>query len=79
MTDENIKFELEEKAAAVKRLLHNKDFQNVVLNDFIEQGILDYTLNDNVSSEAVQRHLWARKLLHEYLYGIIEEAEKQKI
>jgi hypothetical protein len=67
------------KAEAMTRLYDNKDFQELVLNDFINQGIVDITLQENIASEAVLDQLKARKILYKYFYDIIDEAEKLKL
>jgi hypothetical protein len=67
------------KAEAMSRLYDNKDFQELVLNDFITQGIVDITLQENIASEAVLDQLKTRKILHKYFYDIIDEAEKLKL
>jgi hypothetical protein len=67
------------KAEAMTRLYDNKDFQELVLNGFINQGILDITLQENIASEAVLDQLKARKILYKYFYDIIDEAEKLKL
>jgi hypothetical protein len=70
---------IQDKADAVDRLYHNKDFQMIVLDDFVNQGILDVALRENVSSEAVQAQLKARKILIDYFYDIINSAEMLKL
>jgi hypothetical protein len=67
--------DIQAKAEAVSRLYENKDFQEIVLNDFINQDIVDIVLRENVSSEAVQSELKARKILINYFYDIINQAE----
>jgi hypothetical protein len=67
------------KAEAMTRLYDNKDFQELVLNDFINQGIVDITLQENIASDVVLDQLKARKILHKYFYDIIDEAEKLKL
>ena len=66
---------IEEKAELVKDLYNNKAFTTLILDDFINQGILDHALNENVDSEAVRDQLKARKILLNYLYDIINQAE----
>ena len=63
------------KSQAALRLLENKDFQELVLHDFIRDGMLSNTLQDNVRSEGVQDELIARRILHEWFYGIITTGE----
>ena len=70
---------VEDKALAMSRLLHNQDFNDLFMVGFIDQGILDIALRDNVSSVAVQDMLKARKILNDYIYGIINDAEIAKI
>ena len=69
---------LEKKAIAVTRLYANKDFQELILGEFIDSSIHNLVLTENVASEAIQDCLKARKILHDWLYGIIQEAEIAK-
>jgi len=69
---------VDEKAEAVTRLYANKDFQNVILRVFIDEGIHSIVMNENVDSEPIRDLLKARRILHEFLYGIIQEAEIAK-
>jgi len=64
-----------EKEKILKNLLNNKGFQELIMDDFINGGILALALHDNVSSEAIQDQLKARKILFDYLYGIINQSE----
>ncbi len=69
----------QEKAEAVDRLYKNKDFQTVILADFINQGILTTVLQEGAKNDAVTYQLEARRILFQYLYGIIDDAEKLKL
>jgi hypothetical protein len=69
---------LEDKAIAVTRLYANKDFQELILGVFIDEDIHRLVMNENVASEAIQDELKGRKLLNDWLYVIIEEAEIAK-
>jgi len=69
---------LEDKALAVTKLYANKEFQELILGTFIDEGIHNLVLTENVASEAIQDELKARKILYDWLYGIIEEAEIAK-
>ena len=75
MTEEEQKIEL---AIKLDRLYKNKDFQELILERFINQGIVDLTLNENVDSKATRSSLKARQILYKYLYDIIQEAEVLK-
>jgi hypothetical protein len=68
-----------QKAEAMTRLYSNKDFQTLILDDFINQGILTTTLTENIASEVVLDQLKARKILYQYCYDIIDEAKKLKL
>jgi hypothetical protein len=69
---------LEDKALAVTKLYANKEFQELILGTFIDEGIHSLVLTENVASEAIQDELKARKILYDWLYVIIEEAEIAK-
>jgi len=70
--------ELETKYHKVIRLLKNQDFQDIIINDFIENGILERTLHQSDSDEQLLIHLKARQILNNYLFGIIDEYQKLK-
>jgi len=69
---------LQDKADAVTKLYAIKEFQQLIVEDFIDNGIHSLCLTENVSSEAIQDELKARRILNDYLYGIIQEAEIAK-
>ncbi len=69
---------IEEKALTVTKLYTNKDFQELIIGEFIDKGIHNLVLTENVASEAIQDELKARKILYDWLYVIIEEAEIAK-
>ena len=69
---------LEEKAIATTRLYANKDFQKLILGEFIDQGIHNLVMTENVDSEPIRDELKARKILHDWLYDIIQQAEIAK-
>jgi len=68
----------EEKAKAVTRLYGNKDFQELILEEFVDKGIHNLVMTENVDSEGIRDLLKARKILHDWLYDIIQEAEIKK-
>jgi hypothetical protein len=69
---------IEDKAKAVTKLYSNKEFQELILQEFIDQDILRLTLEDNVDSDSVRDQLKARSILNKYFYDIIEQAEIAK-
>ena len=69
---------LEDKAIAVTKLYAIKEFQELIVEDFIDNGIHSLCLTENVSSEAIQDELKARRILNDYFYAIIQEAEIAK-
>jgi hypothetical protein len=70
---------IQEKADLVTKLYNNREFQELILEDFIDNGIHNLVMTENVDSEAVRDALKARKILYEWLYAIIEEAEIAKL
>jgi len=68
-----------EKSAAALRLIENEDFAELILKDFIKEGLIRYTIEDNVRSEAVQDELIARRIVHEYFFGIITAGERPDV
>ena len=69
---------LENRAIAVTKLYANKEFQELILGVFIDEDIHRLVMTENVSSESIQDELKARKLLSDWLYAIIQEAEIAK-
>ena len=67
-----------EKSKAALRLMDNEDFNAIILTQFIRDGILANSLQDNVRSDAVLDEIVARRILHEYFYGIITSGENLK-
>ncbi len=71
--------ELERKKQLVQNLYQNKDFQELILGEFIDSGIHNLCMTENVSNIAIQEELKARKCLSDWMYGIIDEAEIAEI
>ena len=67
-----------ELSEAAVRLLDNKDFQEVILNEFIKVGVLEHSLQHNIRSEVVLDEVIARRILHEWFFGIITTGENLK-
>jgi len=72
MTTEEERIQL---ARQMMRLAEDKTFQELILERFIEKGILDITLTSDVSNTAVQDALKARKILKDYIRDTIAEGE----
>ncbi len=69
---------LQDKADAVTKLYAIKEFQELIVEDFIDNGIHSLCMTENVDSEPIRDELKARRILYDYLYGIIQEAEIAK-
>ena len=66
----------------VERLFNNPDFIDIVLEEYIKNGIDYYVLNNDVSSGSIQDELKARKILNDFLqycldFDNIETIKKQ--
>ena len=70
--------ELQEKAKKIQELYQNKAFQELILEEFVDNGIHSIVMTENVDSEPVRDELKARKILSSWMYGIIQEAEIAK-
>jgi hypothetical protein len=70
---------IQKKADLVTKLYNNREFQELILEDFIDKGIHNLVMTENVDSEAVRDALKARRILYDWLYAIIEEAEIAKL
>jgi|LGVC01.1.fsa_nt_gb hypothetical protein len=75
MTEE----EVFQKAKKVTQLVNTDEFQEIILNDFIFTGTSQFALEDNVDNEKVRDELKARKILNDWIYDIIRQAELLKI
>ena len=64
-----------DKAKMMNKLVNSDEFTTLILNDFIKEGVLEYTLQHNIRSEAVLDQVMARQILHEYILGIISQGE----
>ncbi len=52
-------------------LLANDSFQELIMEAFIQKGIVTVALENSIRSEAVQDELVARQILHEYIFDTI--------
>ena len=75
MTEE----EVFQKAKKITQLVNTDEFQEIILNDFIFTGTSQFALEDNVDHEKVRDELKARKILNDWIYDIIRQAELLKI
>lgn len=69
---------LEQKVKYINELYKTEAFQELILTEFITNGIQELVMTDNVDSKSVRAQLKARSILHQWMYGIIEEAEIAK-
>jgi len=56
----------------VERLFQNPDFRDIILNEYLENGIHYFVYNNDVGSDKVQDELKARKILNDYLQYCLE-------
>lgn len=54
------------------RLYNNEDFQDIILNRYIKDGIIDISLRENVDSKNVQNEIISRKNLNDYLINCLD-------
>ena len=62
-----------------KRLLNNEDFQDIVLNGYIKDGLINLSLNENVDNQSVRDELKARRILNDYLKQCLDFDNIEKI
>ena len=60
------------KSKKMLKLMESDLFQELIINDFIKEGILEQTLHMGLNSDNTIDQLKARQILHEYLFGIIQ-------
>ena len=54
------------------RLYNNEDFQDIILNRYIKDGIIDISLRENIDSKNVQNEIISRKNLNDYLINCLD-------
>jgi len=59
------------KARKMLKLTDNPEFVELILEDFIKDGIHREVLSNNLDSSAVIDQLKARQTLHDYILAII--------
>jgi len=59
------------KAAKMVKLIENDLFQELILKDFIEKGIIEISVNSNLDNTHTVDELKARQILHKYLFQTI--------
>ncbi len=57
------------------KLLENEDFNEIIIEDFIKGGVLDFGINHSLDSNYTIDEIKARQILHKYLFDIITYAE----
>ena len=71
----NQKQQLNKKSEAAKRLLENEDFMEIVMNDYVKDGILRHGIDGNLDNASTVDELKARQIFHKYIFDIITYAE----
>lgn len=67
----------ESKAKKMLKLTENPDFVELILDNFIRDGVLDLTLNNNIETDSIRYELHARRILHEYIMNIIMHSDNE--
>ena len=65
-----------DKANRMVRLLENEDFKLLIMQDYIEQGILEQTLNMGLNNPVTIDQLKARQNLHSHIFSVLTNADK---
>jgi len=63
------------RARQMSALAQDKIFKELIINGFIMEGILQYTLREGVQNETVRLQLEARKILNDYIRDTISQGE----
>jgi len=63
------------KANKMVKLLENEDFQELIINDFINNGSINNVIEQNLDNSKTIDELKARQILHKYLFAIITTGE----
>jgi len=67
------------KTQKMKQLIQNPDFVELILEDFINNGIINLCLTEDVGSDKVKEELKARKILKDYIEQVLDEEDKQNL
>jgi UTP-glucose-1-phosphate uridylyltransferase len=59
--------------------MNNKDFVDLIITDFIENGIKHYVLTESVDNDKIRDELKARKILKDYIELVLDEQNKQNL
>ena len=65
-----------DKSIRMVRLLENEDFKQLIMQDYIEQGILEQTLNMGLSNPVTIDQLKARQNLHSHIFSVLTNVDK---
>ena len=71
----NQKQQLNKKSEAAKRLLENEDFMEIIMGDYVKDGIIRHSIDGNLDSPSTVDELKARQIFHRYIFDIITYAE----
>jgi len=66
------------KADKMSKLLDNKDFNELIIEDFIKGGVLDMGINHSLDSSYTIDEIKARQILHKHIFDVLTYAENIK-
>jgi len=70
---------IQSKADKVTKLLDNEIFNEIIIDDFIKQGIYDNAINGNIDNPKTVDELKARQILHKYIFDVLTYAETSQM
>ena len=65
-----------DKGKKMAKLLENPLFEELIIQDFITQGIISQTLQNRLDNSVTIDELKARQLLHKYLFDTMTTGER---
>jgi hypothetical protein len=70
---------VQEKAKQMVKLLEDENFNKLIIEGFIKDGIYSNSINGDIDNPKVVDELKARQILHRYIFDIINYAETSNI
>ena len=67
--------QLQTKATKMAKLLADESFNELIVEDFIKNGIFNNAIHNSLDSSNTLDELKARQILHKYIFDVITYAE----
>ena len=67
-----------DKSKRMLKLLDNPDFNDLFIEGFITQGIVNQVLQNRIDNSLTLDELKARQIVHKYIFDVIATGEKSE-